>query len=36
MDKSILEGYIEDLQDQLNEELFPAFEDSIKGQIILM
>lgn len=36
MDKSILEGYIEDLQDQLNDELFPAFEDSIKGEIILM
>jgi hypothetical protein len=36
MDKDILSGSIEDLQDVLNEDLFPAFEQSIAGEIILM
>lgn len=36
MDKDILSSYIEDLEETLNEELFPAFEQSIAGEIILM
>ena len=36
MDKDILSGRIEDLEETLNEELFPAFEQSIAGEIILM
>tara|TARA_B100000424_G_scaffold126555_1_gene95804 strand:- start:4506 stop:5432 length:927 start_codon:yes stop_codon:yes gene_type:complete len=36
MDKDILSGSIEDLEETLNEELFPAFEQSIAGEIILM
>ena len=36
MDKDILSGSIEDLEETLNGELFPAFEQSIAGEIILM
>ena len=36
MDKDILSGSIDDLEETLNDDLFPAFEQSISGEIILM